>query len=182
MNIKGTDTDEAVLTTRDKSFVVRLADSSNTMLLVRGPVELSLPASAAGSEMPEGTIACARTVSQIDAAASVASEADCAVEAAAPIQIQARAHEHFELVRCAPRLGRAHALLSACPYAGAAADDELCRPPTAEFEEALAPNRPDRRPTLAKLEMETQCASAAPTHCPHPARASQHALRVVEAV
>ncbi|EOD15621.1 hypothetical protein EMIHUDRAFT_211161 [Emiliania huxleyi CCMP1516] len=37
--IKGCGEDEAVLTTHDASYVVRLADSSNSMLLVRGGVE-----------------------------------------------------------------------------------------------------------------------------------------------
>jgi hypothetical protein len=158
VTIKGADSDEAVLTTRDKSYIVRLADSSNTMLLVRGPVELSLPASAAeAEEVPARTLSSARTALRIYSGANA--EVSCAVEPAAPIQIQARVHEHFELVRCAPRLERARALLAICPYAGAAADDELCQLAAAEVEEALAPNRPDMRPTLAQLERETQCGS-----------------------
>jgi hypothetical protein len=162
VDIKGCDADEAVLTTRDKSYTVRLADSSNTILLVRGAVELSLPADAVEGEVtPTRTAAGVRTLSRTGA--TDAGEPDCTMDSAAPvpppIEIQARVHEHFELVRCAPRLGRAHALLAACLYAGAAADEELCQAMVTE--EALAPYRPEMRPTLEQLEREAQCAATA---------------------
>jgi len=159
--IKGNEMDEAVLTTRDQSYAVRLADSSNTMLLVCGPVELSTPEAAAAPSAEtaaERTVVGARTVARTEAAGGGEAAASGVADGPPPIQIQARVHEHFELVRCAPRLGRTRALLAACPYAGAAADAALDEPSTAEFAEALAPNRPELRPTLAKLERDAQYA------------------------
>ena len=53
-------------------------------------------------------------------------------------------------------------MLAACPYSGAAADAAglALNPETAEFEEALAPNKPDVRPTLARLKWDAQCSAA----------------------
>ena len=129
--IKGCGEDEAVLTTHDASYVVRLADSSNSMLLVRGGVEVS---STAGSPGGGGG----------------------GEENQPPLAVAARAHEHLELVRCAPRLGDVRRRLCACPYGGREAEEALDEPAVGE-EEALAPSRPDARPTLSSLEAAAQC-------------------------
>ena len=155
--IKGRDADEAVLTTCSQSYAIRLADSSNTMLLIRGAVEVHGPEAAPSTDAASRTVTAVRTVSRTDVtAAEEDGEAAGAPEMTSPIQIQARVQEHFELVRCAPRLGRTRALLASCPYAGEAADAALDAAPRAELEEALTPNRPSGRPTLEQLEREAQ--------------------------
>lgn len=95
VSIKGGRNDEAVLCTADKTFMLRLAESSNVMLLA--------PNTGHKRKQRDET---------------TATEEGAAGDEEA-LEVQASVSAHFEIIRCAPKTGGLLALLSARPHLGA---------------------------------------------------------------
>lgn len=134
MRIKGTSTDEAVLCTSDKTYTLRLAESSNSLLLAPNKKKRSL----------EDTLDLA---------------SDTTATANDPLQVQASSGAYFELLRSAPRTGGLLALLTSWPHGSSSA---IASAP--EEGEAVAEGGSEepekRRLTLAELETAVQSSAA----------------------
>ena len=149
VSIKGTRNDEAVLCTADKTYTLRLAESSNVLLLA--------PERAAKRKLDD----------EMEAAAAEGGADDAAAVAAEQIEVQASVSAHFEILRSAPRTGGLTALLSARPYFGAN-DDESAADAIADATAASEPAATDtsaagatqRRLTLEELEVTVQSSAA----------------------
>ena len=134
MQIKGASTDEAVLCTSDKTYALRLAESSNNFLLA--------PKTAKKRPLDDALEAVA------DAALNPA-----AAENAESLRVQASAGAYFELIRSAPRTGSLLALLSAWPHGGSEAEQDAATADEAGSGETAAVKR---RLSLAELETAVQ--------------------------
>ena len=134
MRIKGDPNDEAVLCTATATYTIRLAESSNTLLL--GP---NKPTKRSRRE-PETN--------------------DMAKETTEQLEMRTSASAHFELLRSAPRIGGLPVLLGVLPYSGNEAEAEADL--AAEMEaagEVPPPPASFRRPTLTELEAAIQCST-----------------------
>ena len=138
LTIKGGRDDDAVLCTADKTYTLRLAESSNSFLLAperekKRPREEGADNAADNAEPPPPDV----------------------------LEIQASASAHLELIRSAPRTGGLLALLSAWPHNGAAEDEP---PPVDDDEANLWPEEraapPRKRLSLAELEATVQSSRA----------------------
>jgi sister chromatid cohesion protein DCC1 len=90
--VKGARNDEAVLCTADKTYTLRLAESSNVILL----------APNRGMKRPHSNV----------------DDGDTGGTGEGSLEVRASVSAHFEVIRCAPRTGNLLALLSAQPYCG----------------------------------------------------------------
>ena len=141
MSIKGTRNDEAVLCTLDKTYMLRLAESSNVMLLA--PTTEKKRKQREEQEEP---------ASEADADAGQESE---------KLEVQASVSAHFEIIRCAPKTGGLAALLSARPYTGANDSESTASLDTAAAAASADAHLPlQRRLTLEELEVTVQASSA----------------------
>ena len=132
VNIKGGRNDEAVLCTADKTFVLRLAESSNVMLLAPNTAQKRKHRSDEGNE----------------------AEADATREDEA-LEVKATVSAHFEIIRCAPKTGVLSALLSERPYLGAGDSESATLGPGDPDG-----STPAQRLTLKDLEVAVQASGA----------------------
>ena len=145
VSIKGSRNDEAVLCTADKTYTLRLAESSNVLLLA--------PERAPKRKLDD----------EMEAAAVTDGDAGPENAAAELVEVQASVSAHFEIIRSAPRTGGLTALLSARPYFGAsdaesAAESAAASEPAATETSAAAATQ--RRLTLEELEVTVQASGA----------------------
>lgn len=137
VSIKGTQNEEAVLCTSDKTFSLRLAESSNSFMIT--PKSKKRPLPVEGDE-------------------STSTEAD----GKEVLEVQASIGAYFELIRSAPRTGGLLALLSAWPHRGT---DDVCDDADEEADpdaaaDATAPPVSKCRLSLQQLETAVQCSIA----------------------
>lgn len=140
VSIKGGPADDAVLCTADRTYTLRLAESSNTLLLA-----------------PERAVKRKR----LETAAAAAKGEAAAAAVDEELRVQASVSAHFEILRCAPRTGGLLATLAACPYTGAIDTYDAVAADAAAAEGGSAAKK---RPTLRELEITVQ-ASAAELQC-----------------
>ena len=172
VSIKGAANDEAVLCTSDKTYQLRLAESSNSFLLAPNPKPVAPnPKKRKADEEPASTpTKAAEPASAEETADPQTSEAKADEESAEPkepkptLEVQASVAAYFELIRSAPRTGGLLALLSARPHHGSAeatpavAETEPAEEETAADGEAPVASR--QRLSMAELEQEVQCSAA----------------------
>ena len=140
VSIKGTRNDEAVLCTLDKTYMLRLAESSNVMLLA--PTTEKKRKQREEQEEP---------ASEADADAGQESE---------KLEVQASVSAHFEIIRCAPKTGGLAALLSARPYTGANDSESTASLDTAAAAASADAHRHCSAAELEEPEVTVQASSA----------------------
>ena len=135
VKVKGGPNDEAVLCTANKTYTLRLAESSNTLLL--GASAPKVRARVTGKRL------------RLD-------DAESAEGTEAGLEIETAVSAHFELLRSAPRTSSLLTLLSARPYNGTAEQhaNVLHRAAADAVLDLSA------RPSLAYLESSVQCSSS----------------------
>mmetsp|Transcript_67011 Transcript_67011/g.111355 ORF Transcript_67011/g.111355 Transcript_67011/m.111355 type:complete len:414 (+) Transcript_67011:111-1352(+) len=154
MSIKGGVLDEAVLCTAEQSFVMRLADSSNSLLLLDTSPDVMTKAAEHKVAEPRDT-AESRKDENVHTLDPDAAQAIVATE----MKISARVQEHFEMIQCSPRIGCIGEMLRACPYAGENSDGApMASEGAGEGNSAQVAHK--MRPSMENLEGACQCSIA----------------------
>ncbi|KAL6769983.1 hypothetical protein ACKKBG_A33125 [Auxenochlorella protothecoides x Auxenochlorella symbiontica] len=118
LQIKGEQDGDAVLCTRDTTFVLKTVGTTNTIYLAR---DEQVPL----GELTQNQTPCPPTPPGQTLGLATQREKDSAASARPPIKVTATVETHMELVPIAPRTHQLNALLQAAPYMGPEEEGDL---------------------------------------------------------